>query len=252
MPRVNIKSPQEVAIMAEGGKKLGAVKKAVQNLVKAGVTAWELEELATKLIIEAGGVPSFKMVPGYSWTTCININDGIVHGIPTRQMVFAEGDLVSVDLGMFYQGFHTDTSFSVLVGKDSQKEHFLKAGREAINKAVAAVKVGKPLGDISRAIEATLERQGYHPVTSLVGHGVGRELHEAPAIPCFTSGSTQEKLILEAGMVLAIEVMYTLGSPELVTDSDGWTIRTRDGKISALFEETVAVTASGPLVLTKS
>jgi methionyl aminopeptidase len=166
-------------------------------------------------------------------------------------MVFAEGDLVSVDLGMFYRGFHTDTSFSVLVGKDSQKEHFLEAGREAINKAISQARVGKPLGDISRAIETTLERQGYHPVTSLVGHGVGRELHEAPAIPCFTSGSAQEKMVLEPGMVLAIEVMYTLGSPELVTDSDGWTIRTQDGKISALFEETVAVTASGSLVLTK-
>jgi methionyl aminopeptidase len=248
--KVNVKTPAEVAIMAEGGKKLSTVKNQLMSMVKVGVSADEIEKAATQGIIDQGGSPSFKMVPGYSWSTCINVNDGIVHGIPHKSIVFAKGDMVSVDLGMFYKGFHTDTSFSVYLGDDSRVREMYKVGQKALKNAIDEARVGNKLGDISYAIEKALRSAKLNPVEALVGHGVGRNLHEYPPIPCFVSGATSESIDIEAGFVLAIEVMYTLGKPDLVTDSDGWTIRTKDGKISALFEETVAVTATGPFVLT--
>ncbi|MBX4205602.1 type I methionyl aminopeptidase [Candidatus Microgenomates bacterium] len=250
MAVVNIKTPEEVKVMAEGGKKLAHVKKLVEEAVKIGVSALEIEEIVTKGIIAQGGTPSFKMVPGYRWSTCININDGIVHGIPKKEMVFQEGDVVSVDLGMFYKGFHTDTSISVYLGSDPKTVEMLSVGKKALKNAIREAQMGNKLGDISYAIEKTLESAKLNPVESLVGHGVGRNLHEYPPIPCFVTGSASDNIELKEGFVLAIEVMYTQGNPELVTDSDGWTIRTKDGKISALFEETVAITANGPIVLT--
>ena len=248
--QVNIKTPEEIKIMAEGGKKLSAIKNSLMEAVKVGVSAHEIEEMATKGIIAAGATPSFKMVPGYHWSTCINVNDGIVHGIPTKEMVFKEGDVVSVDLGLFHKGFHTDTSFSVYLGNDPKIVEMLNVGKKALKNAIREAREGNKMGDISYAIEKTLADGKLNPVESLVGHGVGRKLHEYPPIPCFVSGARSESLDIKPGFVLAIEVMYTQGQPELVTDSDGWTIRTQDGKISALFEETVAVTADGPLILT--
>lgn len=252
MPQVSIKIPYEIAIMAEGGAKLARVKNAISKTVAVGVSAWDIEELATKLILDEGATPSFKMVPGYSWTTCVNVNEGIVHGIPRSDMLFKGGDLVSVDLGLFYKGFHTDTSISIYLGDDPETVKFMDVGRRALNDAIKTAKVGKTIGDIAGVIENAITQGGYKPVRSLVGHGVGRSLHEYPPVPCFVSGGASERIILDPGMVLAIEVMYTMGDPDLVTDSDGWTIKTRDGKISALFEETVAIKASGPLVLTKA
>lgn len=247
---VNIKTKEEIAIMAEGGKKLSVVKNQLIEAVKPGVSAADIEKLATEGVIAQGGSPSFKMVPDYSWTTCINVNDGIVHGIPHQHLIFAEGDVVSVDLGMFYKGFHTDTSFSVYLGNDPKIVEMLNVGKKALKNAISAARKGNLLGDISEQIEKTLKNAKLNPVESLVGHGVGRQLHEYPPIPCFVAGSRSEAIKIEPGFVLAIEVMYTQGSPELVTDEDGWTIRTKDGKISALFEETVAVTENGPVVLT--
>ncbi|MEK7526288.1 MAG: type I methionyl aminopeptidase [Patescibacteria group bacterium] len=248
--QVNIKTPEEVKIMAEGGKKLSIVKNQLIEAVKVGVSAAEIEKMATEGIIAQGGSPSFKMVPDYFWTTCINVNDGIVHGIPHKDLIFQENDVVSVDLGMFYKGFHTDTSFSVYLGKDPKIVEMLAVGKKALKNAIGEAAVGNLMADISYAIEKTLESGKLNPVESLVGHGVGRALHEYPPIPCFVTGARSEQIEIQQGFVLAIEVMYTQGNPELVTDSDGWTIRTKDGKISALFEETVAVTADGPLILT--
>jgi methionyl aminopeptidase len=250
MDKASIKTPEEVQIMAEGGAKLRRVKKELMKHVKVGVSAAEIDDLAEKLILDEGAVPSFKMVPGYHWTTCINVNDGIVHGIPKKELVFKEDDIVSVDVGLFYKGFHADTSMSTYLGKDKEKIKFLDCGRKALKECIKTAKKGKKIGDISAIMEATLESCGYKPVRALVGHGVGRELHEAPAVPCFVSGSRDERVELVPGLVIAIEVMYAAGKPDLVTDSDGWTIRTRDGKITALFEETVAITSNGPLVLT--
>lgn len=251
MKQVIIKTPGEVAIMTEGGKKLARVKNALASSVKVGGNAQEIESLAEKLIKKESAAPSFKMVSGYSWCTCINVNDGIVHGIPKKDLVFRDGDLVSVDVGIFYKGFHTDTSVTVLLGNDSEKKKFLESGKAALLAAIKEARPGNKIGDISAAMEGKIRESGYSPVEMLVGHGVGRELHEAPAVPCLVSGNPSEKITLVPGMVIAIEAMYAQGKPNLITDKDGWTIRSRDGRITGLFEETVAVTSRGPLVLTK-
>lgn len=250
MDKIYIKTPEEVAIMAEGGLKLHRVKNELRKKVQVGVTAYEIDKLAEDLIVSEGAEPSFKKVPKYFWTTCVNVNDGVVHGIPTKEVVFKDGDLVSVDVGVFYKGFHTDTSFSVLVGKNAKLADFLHTGQSALDVALGVVKPGNYVFDISEAIEKTLKKQNLNPVKALVGHGVGRSLHEEPAIPCFAYGKRQNSVELREGMVLAVEIMYSDGTGEIVLENDGWTISTRDGKISALFEDTVSVTQNGHKVLT--
>jgi len=251
MTDISIKTKEEIVIMQEGGNLLGKVKAALRERVKEGVSALEVEQLAVELIEKFGGEASFKMVPGYSWATCININEGLVHGIPKENVVFAKGDVVSVDVGMFYKGFHTDTSFTKAVEPDGETKKFLEAGEQALKRAIAEVRPGRRIFDISLAIQNTVEKAGYAPIKVLTGHGVGRELHEEPKITCFASGERAKSPEITVGMTLAIEVMYTMGDPQVEISKDGWTISMRDGKISALFEETVAVTSRGPLVLTE-
>jgi len=245
---IPLKTQEEMEIMAEGGKKLARVKNSLKDAVKEGVTAPEIEDLAVKLIQKEGGEPSFKMVPGYSWATCVNVNEGLVHGIPSKSMVFKKGDVVSVDVGMYFKGFHTDTSFSVGISPEEDTKKFLEVGKKALTKAISEVKVGRHIYDISKAIQDTITAAGYSPVKALVGHGVGRELHEEPQIPCFVPGGDSPEV--KPGMVLAVEVMYSQGSPDVVQEADGWTIAMRDGKIAGLFEETVAVSYEGSRVLT--
>jgi methionyl aminopeptidase len=244
------KSKEEIEIMAECGQKLARVKKALFEKVAEGVSAWDIEELAVKLIKKEGAEASFKKVPGYSWATCVNVNAGLVHGIPKKELVFKKGDLVSVDLGLYFKGFHTDCSFSKGVDVSPQTEKFLDAGREALKKAIEKASAGNRIYDISEAIEKTITSYGFTPIRALVGHGVGRNLHEDPQIPCFVPGDRLESMEIPEGATLAIEVMYTQGGSDLVQEEDGWTIATQDGKISALFEETVAVVSGRPKVLT--
>lgn len=250
MKKMQIKSPSEIEKMRKGGAKLGGIKEKLKRAIHQGVSAAEIENLAQDLIRKSGAESSFAMVPGYSWATCINVNDGVVHGIPKSELVFREGDLVSVDVGIYYLGFHTDTSFTVLIGQDKEKEMFLQVGQTALQKAISNAVPGNSLGDISAAMESCLLESKCSPIRALVGHGIGKNLHEDPMIPCYT-GYSGESLKLVDGMALAIEVMYAQGSHEVKTDKDGWTIRTKDGKMAALFEETVALTKAGPVILTK-
>ena len=257
MTKISIKTAEEIKIMAEGGQKLARVRDGLAEAVKPGVTPLDLDQLADKLIAKEGAKASFKMVPGYSNATCICINDEVVHGIPTAKQRFAEGDLVGIDVGIFYKGWHTDTSTTVAIktgnkSLESKNEKFLTTGRTALKRAIEQVKIGKRVADISAAMQEVIEKAGYSPIQALTGHGVGRELHEEPAIPCFVLGKYEHSPKLVEGMVIAVEVMYNEGSPEVVyKDTDGWTIITADGKISGLFEETVAVTKNGPQVLTQ-
>lgn len=236
--------------MREGGRKLSEIKLRLGERIKPGVSAFEIEELADSLINKTGGEASFKTVGGYKYATCVNVNAGVVHGIPKKDLVFEDGDIVSVDVGIFYKGFHTDTSLSVLLGKDNKKARFLEIGTSSLKKAIKEARRGKRIWHISRAMEKTLTEADLYPVRSLVGHGVGRNLHEEPQIPCFTYGKPENTPKIVEGMVFAIEVIYTQTDTSLVVEDDGWTISTRDGKISGLFEETVAVTKNGPLVIT--
>ena len=255
MPRIShtisIKTKDQIKIMQEGGSLLSSVKEKVRGIINDGVNAEEVENLTTALIEKVGGKPSFKMVSGYHWSTCVNVNEGLVHGIPKKETVFKKGDLVSVDMGMYYKGFHTDTSFSVAINPDSETERFLAVGEKALINAINQVNLGKRIYDLSEVIEVTVTKSKYSPIKALVGHGIGKNLHEEPQIPCFTQGSRETTPIIKDGMALAIEVMYAKGSDEVEVEEDGWTIAMRDGKISALFEETVACTAEGPFVLTQ-
>ena len=248
---IKIKTESEIEIMTAGGKKLVRVKNALKEATKIGVKASDIEELAKKLIKAEGAEGSFDKVPGYSWVTCINVNAGLVHGVPGKEIIFKKGDVVSVDVGLYYKGFHTDTSFSVGLDVTPETQKFLNVGQNALEAAIRAVKADNYVFDISRAIELTMEAQGYTPIKALVGHGVGRELHEEPQIPCFVPGRIADSSKLVVGMTLAVEVMYAQGSDKVEILPDGWTIAMRDGKISALFEETVVVTQKGPKVLTR-
>src|SRR5579859_7021113 len=232
MNKVTIKTKEEMKIMEEGGKKLARVKKALGKAVKPGASAWDIEELANKLIEKEGAQASFKKVPNYKWATCINVNDGVVHGIPQKTIIFKDGDVVSVDVGVYYKGFHTDTALSVYLGKDKEKKEFIAAGKQAMWDGIAQVKKGKTIGDISKAIEKRLLGSNIRPVWALTGHGVGKELHEQPYIPCYASGEASQELVIGEGFVLAVEVMFTMGDGEIKQDSDGWTLRTKDGKIA--------------------
>ncbi len=250
MDKFSTKSKEEIEIMGQCGQKLARVKKALFEKVAEGVTSWDIEELAVKLIEKEGAEASFKKVPRFHWATCVNLNAGLVHGIPKKEVVFKKGDIVSVDLGIYFKGFHTDCSFSKGIDVDSETEKFLNVGREALKNAIDRVIAGNRVYDISEAIEKTVVSEGYKPIRALVGHGVGRNLHEDPQIPCFLPGAKEESMEIVEGATFAIEVMYTQGSPDLVCQEDGWTIATQDGKISALFEETVAVVDGRPKVLT--
>lgn len=248
---IPIKTPQDLKVMQEGGKRLARIKEELKGRIAPGVAFEEIEKLAQEEIRKAGGKPSFSMVPKYSWATCINVNEGVVHGIPKNRKV-KEGDIVSVDVGIFYKGFHTDTSITCGAGKiDKDKEKFLSVGEKALDAAIREAKPQNRLGDISRTIEELLREFNFSPIRALTGHGIGRELHEEPQIPCFLLGKISETPKLLSGMALAIEVIYAQGAPHLVLEEDGWTVRTKDGKISGLFEETVAVTNTGPLILTR-
>lgn len=251
MTSINKKTSEEIKIMAEGGKKLAKIKKEIKEKIDVGVSAWEIEKLATALIKKAGAKPSFKMVPNYLWSTCVNVDKGVVHGIPKKEVVFKNGDLVSVDMGLFYKGFHTDSSFSVVVGKDEKKEKLLLSGEKALDLAIRKARVGNRVFDMSKAIQESLKKDGLTPITALVGHGIGKKLHEEPRIPCFVKGKREDSPIIPEGAALAIEVMYTNGGNEILLEDDGWTISTKDGSLAGLFEETVVVTKKGPLVLTR-
>ena len=247
---ISAKSPEELRLMTEGGAKLGKIKARLKEEIKEGVSAGAIDKLADKLIKESGGTPSFKKVRDYQWATCVNVNEGIVHGIPKSTIIFKKGDVVSVDVGLFYKGFHTDTSVTVGLGVDHKTSNFLDLGRAALKNAISKAKVGNRIYDISEAIETTLAKGNLTPVKALVGHGIGKSLHEDPQIPCYASGDKNNSPIIPEGACLAIEVMYSFGNCDIALEDDGWTIVTADGKLSALFEETVIVSEKGPIVIT--
>lgn len=248
--KMNIKTSQEIEVMREGGKKLAQVKDVLRKMVVPGAIPLDIDKKAEKLILELGGTSSFKTVKGYRWTTCINVNDGVVHGIPSKTP-FNEGDVVKVDVGIFYKGFHNDSAFTTGAGILSGKnQDMLDAGKQALKESIGVAIVGSKISAISAKMEEVLTSRGYTPVHDLTGHGVGRKLHEEPMIPCYISGNPNNSPVIPEGAALAVEVIYMQGSPELVLAEDGWTIATRDAKIASLFEETIVVTSSGPEVLT--
>ncbi|MDO8487299.1 MAG: type I methionyl aminopeptidase [Candidatus Curtissbacteria bacterium] len=243
-----IKTNKELGIMKVSGKIAALALKKILGNVRPGVKCVDLDKIAHREIKASGATSSFMTVDDYKWTICTTINDQVVHGIP-GDTVLLEGDILGIDIGAFYKGFHSDLAISVPVGKISQdKQKFLEVGENTLNKAIAMVKPGARIGDISQTIQQGIEEAGYSIVKNLTGHGVGRELHEDPMIPGF--GKAGKGMEIEEGMTLAIEVIYAQGSGKVKLENDKWTISTVDGSLGGLFEKTIAVTKSGPIVLT--
>lgn len=249
---IHIKSQEEIQIMQHGGHILATVLGEVMDAIKPGVTELDLDRLAERRIREMGGEPGFMKVEGYHYTICMSTNDVVVHGIPT-DYAFKEGDVVGVDCGVFYKGFHTDMSDSRIVAGKANAAHkkFVEVGKVALDAAIEQAVIGNHIGHISKTIQDIVEKQnGYSIVRSLIGHGVGKELHEEPEVPGYLHSKIEKTPKLREGMTIAVEVIYNMGTPEVVLDRDHWTIRTADGKIAGLYERTIAITKNGPLMLT--
>jgi len=246
-----IKTEQEIETMRQGGRILAKVLKKVCSLVRPGIATIELDRTAEKLIAQYGGQPAFKGYRGFPATICVSINDEVVHGIPKVDRFIEGGDIVSLDIGLIYQNYYTDMACSLAVGQISEVAKQLLAVTEtALHKGIEKAQAGNNLGEIGYAIQQYAEKFGFSIVRDLVGHGVGIELHEDPKIPNY--GNPKQGPILEEGMTLAIEPMVNVGTPDITFDDDGWTARTADKKLSAHFEHTIAITAQGPKILTKS
>ncbi len=248
------KSPDQIAVMHEGGKRMGAILKQLCDAAVEGKLLWELDALAQKLIAEANAVPAFlHYAPAghtpYPLAVCLSVNDTVVHGIPARNAKLQAGDIVGLDLGMVYQGLYLDAARTVGVGKMSDEtDHLLRVTREALARGVAAAQVGNTVGDIGHAVGSYIEAEGLGVVHQLVGHGVGFAVHEEPQVPNF--GRAGSGIPLEPGLVIAIEPMVTIGDPEVQFMPDGWTVKTVSGNVAAHEENTVAITVDGPIVLT--
>lgn len=247
---ITYKSPQEIEAMKHGGAILKEVLNKAIYRVQPGITTKQIDNFIDAYITSKGAEPGFKRVKGYAWASCICVNDQIVH-TPPSDRVIKDGDVVTVDTGVFYDGLHTDAAFTVQAGQHTQRvQRFLEVGQEALNKALKVAIKGKRVGDISREFQTTIENSGYSIVKGLTGHGVGKELHESPFIPCFLDQSIDKTPLLASGMTLALEVMYCMGSGQMVHEADNWSIKTADNSLAASFEHTVAITENGSLILT--
>ncbi len=253
-----IKTPEEIEILREGGKHLAVVLYKVKDMVKPGVSTKDLDTYAEQLIREMGDVPAFlnyrpegasKPFPA---SLCVSVNDEVVHGIPNKNRILKEGDIVSLDLGVKHQNLFTDMAITVPVGAISKENiQLLRITEDALLVGIEAAQAGSTTGDIGFAVENFIKSSGkYGIVEVLSGHGVGRAIHEDPYIPNFGKRGKGEKLV--PGMVVALEPMINLGTKNVTIDADGYTFRTADGQNSAHFEHTILITESGPEVLTKN
>lgn len=234
--------------MREAGKIVAEVLLTLQELVRPGITTAELDRVAERIIRRHGAVPSFKGYRGFPASICVSVNDEVVHGIPGPR-VLQEGDIVAIDVGARYRGYHGDATITVPVGSISpEAERLLTVCREALDTGIAHARAGTHLTDISHAIQCHVEAHGFSVVRNLYGHGIGRALHEEPMLPHY--GPPGQGPILRPGMVLTIEPMIAAGSPATRVLADHWTIVTVDGSLSAQFEHTVAITENGPEILT--
>jgi methionyl aminopeptidase len=247
---IQLKSQRELEIMARGGRILAAAHAEAARHVRPGLSTLELDTIIEDFIrAHDGAVPAFKGLYGFAGSACLSINEEIVHGIPSARRVLREGDLLTVDIGVKYEGMYTDAAVTHGVGEiDDEAKRLLRTTRESLDAGIAAAVVGNHIGDIGHAVQTVVEREGFSVVRELVGHGVGFVLHEDIQVP--NHGKPKRGTKLMAGMTLAIEPMVNVGTPATRTLSDKWTIVAADGKRSAHFEHTVAITKDGPRILT--
>nr|AKQ04318.1 methionine aminopeptidase, methionyl aminopeptidase [uncultured Nitrospirae bacterium Rifle_16ft_4_minimus_4901] len=243
-----LKSSQEIERIRTAGAVVAGALEELKKRIYPGITTRELDKRAEEFLIKKGGTPAFKGYKGYPDTICISINEEVVHGIPSERKL-AEGDIVSIDIGVLLDGYYGDAAITLPVGRiSSQAKHLLEVTEASLYKAIDISVIGKRVSDISNTIQCYVEGAGYSVVRDFVGHGIGRSLHEEPPVPNY--GEPGKGPRLKAGMVLAIEPMVNMGGHELIILENGWTTVTKDGSLSAHFEHTVVITENGPLILT--
>ena len=253
---VYIKSKREIELMKEACKVANLAQKAVEKAIRPGITTYELDQIAEKTIRENGGIPAekgypsgVKGIPAFPASICASVNDEVIHGIPSKRTVLKEGDLVSIDLVVYKNGFNGDCARTYIVGKASKEDERLVAiTKQAFFEGIKFAKVGNRLGDVSHAIGEFVEKNGYSVVREFQGHGIGREMHEDPGIPNY--GKAGRGVKLEPGMTLAIEPLVIAGKPGILELDDGWTIITEDGTKAAHYENTILITEKEPEILT--
>ncbi len=247
---IPVKSREEIKKIRRASQIVAEALSTLKQVITPGITTKELEQIAEEVIRSRGGVPAFKGYRGYPASICASVNDEVVHGIPSIDVILREGDIISIDLGVIYEGLIGDAAMTVPVGRiDKETERLIRVTEEALYKGIKEARINRRVGDISHAIQRYVESQGFSVVRAFVGHGVGRSLHEEPQIPNFGYPGKGPKL--KEGMTLAIEPMVNAGTYEVVIMKDGWTAKTADGSLSAHFEHTVLVTRNGPEILTK-
>jgi methionyl aminopeptidase len=246
---ISIKTEEEISIIAEGGRRLTGITRELEKQVRPGIKTSELNDLAEELISKAGGKPSFKGYDGFPATLCVSVNEVIVHGVPSEREL-KNGDIVSLDLGMKYKGYHSDMAVTVPVGDISPEAHrLIRVTKKALKRGINKIRPGNTFGDIGNTIQRFVESQGFGVVRDLCGHGIGRELHEDPQILNYGKRGSREEI--KEGMVICLEPMVTAGDWSVKRSPDGYGFQTRDGSLSAHFEHMIAVTKHGCRVLTE-
>ncbi|MDM7461517.1 MAG: type I methionyl aminopeptidase [bacterium] len=247
--RIYLKTPEQIARIRKAGRIAARVLRTCAEAIEPNrTTDRELDQIAERMVLELGGFPAFKGYRMFPHVLCVSINEEVVHGLPTGR-VLREGDIVTLDIGVYYEGFCCDTALTVIVGRaDYQRKRLVRVTEEALQKALEAARVGNTTGDIGAAAQQHAEAFGFKPAKGLAGHGVGRFVHEMPDIPNIAEPSTGVQL--RTGMVLAIEPMIVMGEPEVEFHENDWAIITRDRKPAAHFEHTVAITENGADILT--
>ena len=245
-----LKTGRELKIMREACRISAEALKLAGSAVEPGVTTAELDKIAEKYILSQGAVPNFKNYNGYPATACISINNEVIHGIPSTKRIIKAGDIVSIDLGAKFEGYHGDNAATFACGDISEEaKRLMDTTRESLYEGIAAAVAGGRLGDIGAAVQQYVESRGYSVVRQFVGHGIGTQLHESPEVPNF--GTHGRGIRLMPGMTLAIEPMVNMGHYDVKVMPDGWTVLTKDGSLSAHFEHTIVITPDGPQLMTK-
>lgn len=244
-----LKTSRELSVMREACRISAGALQLVGKSIEPGISTWELDQIAEKYILSQGAKPNFKGYSGYPATACISINNEVIHGIPSKKRILKSGDIVSVDLGAAIEGYNGDNAATFAVGEISDEaKRLIDATRESLYEGIKAARAGGRIGDIGYAIQHYVEERGFSVVREFVGHGVGTKLHEAPEVPNY--GTSGKGIRLMPGMTIAIEPMINMGLPGVKTLSDGWTVETKDGSLSAHFEHTIAITSEGPQIMT--
>lgn len=247
---IRLKNESQLTLMRDAGRITGEALLAAGEIIKPGITTAEIDRVIRKHIEKSGAYPTFLGYGGFPASACVSVNDEVIHGIPSDKRVLHEGDIVKIDVGANYRGYNGDSARTFAVGKISaEAQRLIDVTEESFYRAVAAIVDGARVGDIGNAVESHCKANGYSVVRRYVGHGVGADLHEDPEIPNFGTAGRGFRLI--KGMTIAIEPMVNMGTGDVIELPDGWTVKTRDGKLSAHYEHTVAITDHGPELLTK-